>query len=143
MVTQNSSAALQGKMQSVRRKLDEDADEMVKKARIRFDWRHYVANHPLASCAVAAAAGYFLVPRQIHCKCADSRAPSGAAGHLEATAQSARPSAASGVVAGMMGMITSTLAQEGATLATQFVRRWLDRGKTPSSRDADEGTKFE
>ena len=62
MVSQNPSAAVQRQMQDIRGNLAVHADEVVKKARTKFDWRHYVANYPWTALGGAAAVGYLLVP---------------------------------------------------------------------------------
>ena len=51
MVSQSSSAAVQRQMQDIRGDLASHADETIKKARMKFDWRHYVAGHPWAALA--------------------------------------------------------------------------------------------
>ena len=121
MISHNSSAALQRQMHHVRQDMAEQAEEIVKKATLQFDWRHYVAKHPWTAAGFAAALGYFLVPRR-SCrkeKAAETRTKAREQGG------NAAPSAFSNLSAGVVTAIVTTIVREGLGLASQMARQWL------------------
>ena len=122
MVSQNSSAALQWQMQKIRGNLAEHAGEAVKKARTKFNWRHYVANHPWTSLGAAMAAGYFLVPRRAFSKSNHAEAMT----HAVDRVAREQPSPFSGIVAGVLSAVTATIAREGLAFVTQSVKQLLE-----------------
>ncbi len=129
MVAQNSSAVLQLQMREIRENLNEQAGQVVEKARTQLDWRRYVANHPWTSLTVAALAGYLVVPRSARCVSPDMR---NVEKTLERAMNAARPSSQSSVstIAGGIGsMIAATIAREGVGLLSHFVRQWLEPHK--------------
>jgi len=54
--------AIRAKMRRVRGRLNRDLDSVRESAHDALDWESYVERYPLTTVAVAAAAGYFLVP---------------------------------------------------------------------------------
>lgn len=51
-------------MATIRRKLPDDVERIVSGAKQMVDWRHYVRDFPWGAALVAAAVGYWLVPRR-------------------------------------------------------------------------------
>lgn len=135
MVSQNSPAALQRQMRSIRGNLFEHADKAGKKARMEFDWRHYVARHPWASLGTAVAVGYFLVPRRACCQAGDV--------HKERAVPLAHTSPLSGIANGVWGAVTAAIAREGAAFATSFIRDFFtprdEKQSTSPAERMDEG----
>ncbi len=119
MVSQNSPVKLQRQMRNVRGDLSEHADEAVKKARWQFDWRRFVANHPWVSLGTAAAVGYYLVPRRACCK---ARSAEAAGDRTEAAVRPAQPTPLAGIATGVLGAVAATIAHEGVSLATSFLK---------------------
>jgi hypothetical protein len=115
-------------MRNIRGSLSEHVDEVVKKARREFDWRHYVAKHPWMSLGAAAAVGFFLVPRRACCKAGNSEAVNHA---VDRVARAVQPSPFTGIVGGILSAVSSTLAREGVTFITSAVRQLLDRNGEP------------
>lgn len=66
MPTAETAQEIRRRMAAVRREMDESVDEIVENARELVDWRYYVKTYPWATVAVAAAAGYMVVPRKLH-----------------------------------------------------------------------------
>lgn len=62
MTVDQTAAAIQAKMRTVRREVGEDVEEIVESARTLTDWRHYVRRYPLVAVGAAAALGYLVVP---------------------------------------------------------------------------------
>jgi len=121
MVSKNSAAALQRKMQGLRRDLDEHANEMIGKARTEFGWRHFVARHPWATLGTVMAVGYWLVPRRARCKTGNPAAVT------EATARAARaPSPLSDIAASVLAALTATAVREGLAFVAHTARKWLE-----------------
>lgn len=56
--------AIRQRMESMRRDLDEDVQEIVESAREMGDWRSYVKAYPWAFLGTAFVAGYLIVPRR-------------------------------------------------------------------------------
>jgi hypothetical protein len=52
------------RMAALRRELEIDVQTVGQRARAMADWRFYVERFPFAAAAVAAAAGYMIVPRR-------------------------------------------------------------------------------
>ena len=52
------------RMAALRHELDGDVNEVGRSARAMTDWQYYVKHYPWASLALAAVAGYFLVPKR-------------------------------------------------------------------------------
>jgi hypothetical protein len=127
MVSQNSPAALQRQMQDVRRDLSAQAGEIVKKARTKFDWRHYVAKYPWIATGAAASVGFLLVPRRARCKGAESAARTEAVG-----AAPRSRSALSGVAVGIATGLATTFIRDGLGLGSELARQWLEQGGKPS-----------
>jgi hypothetical protein len=51
-------------MNDLRCELDDEVEQVVDSARALASWRYYVARHPWACLACAAAAGFVMVPRR-------------------------------------------------------------------------------
>jgi hypothetical protein len=64
MSTRPSADEIRRQMHRIRRQLPAAVDEIVSGARDLVDWRRKVRAHPWVSVTLAAAAGYFLVPRR-------------------------------------------------------------------------------
>jgi hypothetical protein len=125
MVSSNSSA-LRMQMRQVREDLNEHADQVAEKARTSLDWRHFVANHPWASLAVAALAGYFVVPRRSCCNAVDAKTVNQAVERMVGAAQSSQRPAPSSVLGSMASAIAPILAREGLNYISQLARRWRE-----------------
>jgi hypothetical protein len=61
--TSNEIDEIQQRMAQIRRELHQDITEVVAGAEAATDWRRYARAYPWAAVAIAAAAGYFIVPR--------------------------------------------------------------------------------
>ncbi len=134
MVSQNPSAAVQRQMQAIRGNLAVHADEVVKKARTKFDWRHYVVNYPWTALGGAVAVGYLLAPRRARGKACDPGTAS------PDSAQAAwRPSPLSSVVAGMMSAGTAIIAREGLAFATRCIKEFFEPQDSSAEGPAETG----
>ena len=51
------------RMQRIRQHMDDDVDGLMANAQQLMDWKYHVRRHPMAAIAVAALAGYLLVPK--------------------------------------------------------------------------------
>jgi hypothetical protein len=134
MVSQNSPVAVQRRMRAIRGNLVAHADEAVKKARTKLDWRHYVVNYPWATLGAAMAAGYVLAPRLVSKRTCNpgTEVPDG-------VARARQPSPLSGLVAGMMSAVAMTFAREGAILAVQSLKELFEpqNGESPEKSFAE------
>lgn len=61
--SESDPETLRLRMREIRDELQSDVDGVVDRAGELADWRYYVRKHPWASVAVAAAVGYWLVPK--------------------------------------------------------------------------------
>jgi hypothetical protein len=135
MIYQNSSDALRGQMQDIRRDLNDCADAVLKKARTQFDWRHYVASHPWTALGAAAAVGFFLVPRRACSKTGDPEAVTEA---VDRVARAIHPSPLSSAVTGAMSGIAARIAYEGLSLVSQYLREFVKASdKSPERSPAE------
>jgi hypothetical protein len=131
MVANASSADLQKRMRQARQDLDSHSDEMVKQARETFNWRNFVAKHPVATMSAAAVAGYLLAPRRIHLKSVDDKTIKAAVEQALEKVQPAMGAASNaakspGLVAGLASMLMAVLVREGLSMASQMVRNVVD-----------------
>lgn len=55
---------IRSRMAALRRSLDGDVKQVADSARAMADWRYYPRRFPWASVAVAAAVGYFVIPKR-------------------------------------------------------------------------------
>ncbi|HEU5116594.1 MAG TPA: hypothetical protein VFT74_07950, partial [Isosphaeraceae bacterium] len=62
--TGNDIDDVRRQMAQIRRELHEDMQMVVAGAESASDWRYYVRRYPWVALGLAAAAGYFLVPRK-------------------------------------------------------------------------------
>lgn len=113
------------RMAAVRRRLDDDVDDVIEGVRQLADWRHYVRRYPWAVMGVAVAVGYTAVPRQRRIAMTDgediSRLPRRDRVNVELAPQAAAKSSIAGAVA---GWIVSQAVRAGAVyLANQFELR--------------------
>jgi len=128
MVSQSSSAALQRQMRAARRELNEHADQMVEKARTRFNWRRFVADHPWTSLGSVMVIAYLLVPRRARCRGADAAMIQEA---VDRMARAAPPhSGGYGILGGLMTAVAATLMREAAAFASQRAREWFQQNGT-------------
>ena len=137
MVSQNSSN-LQREMQTVRKNLDDHAEEMVQKAKSQFDWRHYVAGHPWLAMGAAVAAGYFLVPRRTVYTVVHRSAPAENSHQSAAEPQHVAPAPLAGLLSEALSIATTIAVREGMAIASQFARQWLQPREQPSDSNAGE-----
>ncbi len=139
MVSQSSSAALQRQMRSIRRDLNEHADQMVEKARRQFDWRHFVAKRPWLSLAAAVAAGYVLVPRRTCCKGVDAQTVKETVHEVVRASQPASQPASSSLVRWLVTLLATTLVREGVAIVPQLARGWLTQGSDAPQGNPTDG----
>jgi hypothetical protein len=64
MASDDSAEDIRRRMAELRRELSSDVREVSRSARVMTDWRFYVRRFPLATAAIALAAGYMLVPKK-------------------------------------------------------------------------------
>jgi hypothetical protein len=105
----NELALLQEQMHQVRMDLGEEVYDLVENARAMTDWRVHWRRHPLAFCAAAAVAGYFVVPRRRYA--IDARDLPRAA-----VPQAAPRSAGSQLLSKLAGMALGLAAQRGVEI---------------------------
>jgi hypothetical protein len=140
MYSEDTSAALQRQMRTLRRDLNQHADQMVEKARSQFDWRQWVARNPWISLGAAAAAGFMLAPRRSCCKNVDF-------GKLKESLQASlaersteappTPSAFSTILSGALTAIATTLVREGVSFASRSAQQWLRSNVTTNGESHD------
>jgi hypothetical protein len=123
-----SPADLQGRMRQVRHDLDSHSEEMARQVRSQLDWRNLVAKHPLFALGTAAAAGYLLAPRRMHCQCVDDKIIKETVEQAMDRAQQPAASAAkaSGLAAGLASMVMAMVVREGLSFASHWVRNFFD-----------------
>ena len=63
--TQHQPDEIRRQMDTIRASLGGEVDGLVSNAQQLVDWRHYVRSFPWGSLGVAAALGYFAVPRRL------------------------------------------------------------------------------
>jgi len=129
MVSQYSAAELQRQMRDTRRNLNEHADQMVENARLQFNWRRYVADHPWTSLGGVMAIAYFLVPRRVCCTAADAGLTKDRVDHVLHAAQPPHLGG-SGIVVGLATALAPTLMREAATFVSQLAREWFQQNGT-------------
>jgi hypothetical protein len=128
-------------MQNIRRNLAAHAEEAVKNARTKFDWRHYVASHPWTAVAAAAAVGFLLVPRRACGKASSPPATSATVAPVARTSHSPLSGVAAGILTGVMGAVTSTIAGEAAALVARSFNEVLKpRGQSSGSGPAEKSS---
>jgi hypothetical protein len=64
MASDDSAERIRRRMAELRRELECDVREVGRSARVMTDWTFYVRKFPLAVAAVAAAAGFMLIPKK-------------------------------------------------------------------------------
>lgn len=111
-------------MAVIRRELDDDLDHVEQSARTLMDWRYYIKNYPWACVGVAAAIGYFVIPRRLEINSPDPKTLEKLARdrHL-VVEQKPEAEAKGGLLGGafsfISGLILKTaMAQVGAQLAS-------------------------
>jgi hypothetical protein len=124
-------------MQDVRNDLAAHADEAVERARAKFAWRCFVANHPWPTLGAAAALGYFLVPRRTRVKACEA----GAAAPDRAP-QARQPSPFSGVLSGVMSAVAAIIAREGLIFAEQRLMEWFEPHEKSRGRGSAERSDY-
>ena len=113
-------------MRQARQDLDAHSEEMVKRVRAQLDWRHIVSKHPLLALGAAAAAGYILAPRRVHCHCVDGKTIKETVAQAMDRVQPVASSKAPGLAAGLASMLMAMVVREGLSFASQFVRNIFD-----------------
>lgn len=109
MTVDQTAAAIQEKMRTVRREVGEDVEEIVESARTLTDWRHYVRRYPLVVVGTAAVIGYLVVPPRYRVTVQRMAGSSDAKSERAAT----------------RGAITGALLSMVTTAATRAASGWL------------------
>lgn len=65
---------IQRRMEAIRGQLDHDVEDVVRSAKRMVDWRVHVSRHPWAAVGLAAAVGYFVVPKRVEVTRLDAHA---------------------------------------------------------------------
>ena len=150
-------ADLRRQMAQIRRELHEDMQGLVAGAEEAGDWKHYVKTYPWAALGVAAAVGYFIVPkRQRSADEVASEAIAKATGQLQSVARKARrplieiggkaePSKAeaqkekSGVIGMLFGMVAPIALKAAQNYAMHFAQNWLAQQQQQQSEEGPPG----
>lgn len=129
--TRKQSAAIRDRMREIRSELPYDVDDARARVKQLSDWRYHVSRRPLAIAAVAAVAGYLLVPSR--------QSPTSTI-----VVQQDRPGKVDtptqkGVFAGITGTVATLLVRQAVRMATnQFVGAMSARNgfhSSPSHRE--------
>lgn len=122
---------LLARMEAVRGRLDHDARAAKQSVQEMTDWRTVVRKNPLASVAIAAVAGFLLVPKK-------RAQPSFSAEELKRLAKDhtiivTKESAAS---PGLIGTVTAIVGAALARTATSFIASKVSEFSVQSEREA-------
>ncbi|MEQ1903798.1 MAG: hypothetical protein ABL888_06415 [Pirellulaceae bacterium] len=60
----NDPGQLQEKMSELRGQISKESERVAEQTRKALDWKYQVAAHPIAATAIAAAVGYWLIPKK-------------------------------------------------------------------------------
>ncbi|QDV40351.1 hypothetical protein Enr13x_01570 [Stieleria neptunia] len=130
LATEKQADAIKQRMAEIRTELPYDVDDARMRVRELTDWKYHMARHPLPLLAVAAGAGYLLVPSKpkqppepiiIH---QDSR------GDATQSRQTTPLPAKRGLVGGIVGAVTSLAVKQLTTVATNQISRLLSKPGT-------------
>ena len=122
------------KMAKIRRELHEDVREVVEKAEAVSDWRHYVKMYPWAAVGVAAALGYFLVPKRKKssgvkateiAQAVAAITPQNLAPQALAAVAPAAPKKGRSLISAGLGMLAPIALRAAQNYATHFVSNWV------------------
>jgi hypothetical protein len=119
---------IQGQMRQIRVEMRDDVQGLVDNARKLWDWQYYVRTYPWACLAVAAAAGYLIVPSKVHVIQPDPKAlvELAKARQISVTAE-IQPKANGGIVKGLLNMAAGMMIQGGLAVLSGQIHRLLDR----------------
>jgi len=131
LATREQSAAIRGRMESIRSNLPYDMDDARDELKQLADWRYYVSKLPLASLAAGAVVGYLLVPSK------STSQRKATAANKEAVEEEA---AESSFVGGLLGSVAAMALRTATTLAVRQVSNTLfnqsQQPPTQASRQA-------
>jgi hypothetical protein len=125
---------IQGQMRQIRVEMRDDVQGLVDNARKLGDWQYYVKTYPWACLAVAAAAGYLIVPSKVHVIQPDPKAlvELAKARQISVTAD-VQPKANGGIAKGLLNMAAGMIIQGGLAVLSGQIHRLLDRPRVDHS----------
>ncbi|MGQ0634196.1 MAG: hypothetical protein ACT4QC_06285 [Planctomycetaceae bacterium] len=143
-----TAEALQWQMRQVRCEIDTDVDDLAAdaqsimgQARELLDWKHHVRRHPWISLGVAAAAGFYFVPRRPKVVRADPQELARLVKsqdmeiNIAPAAGSTRGAAVvspSRMLAPVVNMAAGMMLQTGFSLLERQLIRWFQQPAAPS-----------
>lgn len=134
-VPPESADEIRERMSVVRNDLRNDIAEVAAQARHFTDWRHHVRESPLASVAVAAVAGYLIVPQKTRLTTVDADAILKLADQNRVVVES-KPKAAAGGESGMIAFATRLATTALVRAAVGYAAQKL--GEVTSDQPASE-----
>lgn len=118
---------IQKQMRKTRRELGVGVSDIVEKARVMTDWKHYVRTNPWLCLGAAGILGYLLVPQKFQLSQSSMEPIIELGKAARDTADATKPSASvsSSIFSLMLGMLGPTLLQGGMALASQQLNSLL------------------
>ncbi|QDT01837.1 hypothetical protein K227x_02060 [Rubripirellula lacrimiformis] len=115
--TQEKSEAIRRRMSEIRSELPCDVDDARQRVRQLSDWKYHVAKRPLPVLAIAAVAGYLLMPAK--------RPVDRVVIRREGDAEVAATPAKRSVVGGIVGALGTIAARQATAYATARISQML------------------
>ena len=124
----NPIEEIQGQMRQIRVEMRDDVQGLVDNARRMGEWQYYVRSYPWACLALAAAAGYLVVPSKLHVIQPDPRAlvELAKARQISVSAD-IQPKPSGGFANRLLNMAAGMMIQGGLAVLSGQLHRLLDR----------------
>ncbi len=120
------------RMAKIRRELHEDVRDVVESAEAVTDWKHYIRDYPWASVGLAAAVGFFLVPKRRK-SVKPAEVARAVVAQIQPTVEAVQAAApppeprkkGRGLIGAGLGLIAPIALRAAQNYATHFVTNWI------------------
>lgn len=130
-----SADEIRRRMFQIRGELNEDVSGVMANARRLLSWKHYLRNYPKTSLAMAAFAGYLIIPRKKEIVAPDAEALEKLSKHHKLVVEKS-PKQSGSMVSPLVRLALSTLLRVGVAKATELYGEY--KARQQSAEPAEE-----